>query len=119
MERRRRMHEAEIITDANSKNSDSEYRVHRVGTITTGLCFVAFGILFLLHTLLGLFTYEMIMSLWPIILIALGVEVLLTNICSKRFVYDKAGVFMMVIMGFFSMGMALADICIKHAEFYM
>ncbi len=113
------MHDSEVVTNTYDMYSAPTHRTHRVGTVTIGLCFVGFGILFLLHTLFGLFTYEMIMALWPIILIALGVEVLLTNIFGDNFVYDKAGVVMMVIMGLFSMSMAFADICFKHAEFYM
>ena len=113
------MHESEVIIDAYSGNPGTSHRIHRVGTVTVGICFVGFGVLFLLHTLFGLFTYEMIMSLWPIILIALGIEVLLANVLGKEFIYDKAGAFMMIIMGMFSISMAIADICLKHAELYM
>ncbi|WP_408070571.1 LiaF transmembrane domain-containing protein [Butyrivibrio sp. JL13D10] len=101
------------------KNTESlQVRTHRVGTITTGLCFIGYGAAFLLHTTLGLFTYESILAAWPLILIALGVEVLLASSLKKNFVYDKAGAFMMIIMGFFSMSMAIAEICIKHAEMF-
>ncbi|WP_051209101.1 LiaF transmembrane domain-containing protein [Butyrivibrio sp. WCD3002] len=88
-------------------------RVHRVGTITTGLCFVGFGILFILHTAFNLFTYEWILTMWPLILIALGIEILLSNKYYQNFVYDKAGAFMIIIMGLFSMMMAFADMCMK------
>ena len=92
---------------------ESCIRTHRVGTITTGLCFIGFGIMFLLHTVFNLLTYESILTVWPIILIALGIEVLLSNKFCKNFVYDKAGAVMMIIMGLFSMTMAFAEFCIK------
>ncbi|WP_051197868.1 LiaF transmembrane domain-containing protein [Butyrivibrio sp. MB2005] len=96
------------------ENSYNSYvRIHRVGTITTGLCFVGFGILFILHTAFNLFTYEWILTMWPLILIALGIEILLSNKYYQNFVYDKAGAFMIIIMGLFSMMMAFADMCMK------
>ena len=96
-----------------------EIRTHRVGSITTGLCFVGYGVMFLLHTTLGLFTYESIMATWPVILIVLGIEVLLATGLKKNFIYDKAGAFMIIVMGFFSMSMAVADMCIRHAEIFL
>ncbi len=92
---------------------NSSIRIHRVGTITTGLCFVGFGILFILHTAFNLFTYEGILTMWPLILIVLGIEVLISNKYYQNFVYDKAGAFMMIIMGLFSMTMAFVDMCLK------
>ena len=112
------MRDNEVIVDGYTIKDAPVHRTHRVGTITIGLCFIGFGVLFLLHTLFGLFTYEMITALWPIILIALGVEVLLANVIGENFVYDKAGAVMMVIMGLFAMSMAFVDICFKHAEFF-
>ncbi|WP_044933052.1 LiaF transmembrane domain-containing protein [Butyrivibrio sp. AC2005] len=96
----------------------TQIMTHRVGTITTGLCFIGFGTAFLLHTTFGMFTYESIVAAWPLILISLGVEVLLASGLKQKFVYDKAGAFMMIVMGFFSMSMAIAEVCIKHAEMY-
>ena len=59
-----------------SQGSTEHVRSHRVGTITTGLCFIGFGVAFLLHTTLGMFSYENILSVWPLILISLGIVVL-------------------------------------------
>ena len=101
-----------------SSQEHARSRSHRVGTITTGLCFIGFGVAFLLHTLFGMFTYENILAVWPLILISLGVEVLAASRFCKTFVYDKAGAFMMILMGFFSMSMAFADMCLKHAEVF-
>ena len=44
-------------------------RTHRVGSITTGFAFIAFGVLFLLHLFLSVISYDVIFKLWPLILI--------------------------------------------------
>lgn len=100
-------------------NSSTCYRTHRVGTITTGLCMVIFGVLLLLHSVFDLIGYEMIFSLWPVILIGLGVELLLSNCFVKHIVYDKGAVILLVIMTFFAIGMAIADVCIEVTKLHM
>ena len=94
-------------------------RIHRVGSVTTGISMAGFGVLLLLHSLFGMISYEIIFSLWPLILIGLGIELLLSNFLEKRIVYDKAAVFLLIIMTLFVMGMAVADICIQATEVYM
>jgi len=101
------------------ENNSQSYRTHRVGTVTTGLSMVGFGVMLLLHSLLGMMSYEIIFSLWPLILIGLGVEILLSNVCTKKMVYDKAAVFLLIMMSLFAMGMAVADMCIQTTELYM
>lgn len=84
---------------------------HRIGTVTLGSMLVIFGILFLIHMIIPAISYDFIFRLWPFILIALGIEVLLVNIRSKQvsFVYDKGAVFLMIIISFFSMTMATME----------
>lgn len=96
-----------------------EIRVHRVGSITAGMSMVVFGVLFLVHSVLGTITYEMIFSLWPLMLIGLGVEMLVFNVSERKMVYDKAAVFLLLLMTVFAMGMAVADVCIQANECYM
>lgn len=84
--------------------------VHRVGTVTAGASLVVFGSLFLLHYFLKNITYTLIFHLWPLILICLGVEILLSKLSrDTRFVYDKGAVVVMIAMLFLAMGMAGAD----------
>lgn len=87
-------------------------RTHRVGTVTLGFSLVIFGILFLIHMVIPALRYEIIYRLWPIMLISLGVEVLLTNmkIEQEAFVYDKGAVFLMILICFFSMTMATFEV---------
>lgn len=102
------------------KNKEEEtYRSHRVGTITAGLSMIVFGALFLVYLLFDVLNYELIFSLWPFMLISLGVELLLSNFSKKSIVYDKAAVFLLVTMTLFVMGMAVADVCMEIAEIYM
>lgn len=89
-------------------------RTHRVGSITTGLSMIAFGVLFILHMFWGFISYEMIFKLWPFLLIGLGIEVLISNATSEKMVYDKAAIFLLIVISFFAMCMAGADMCFKY-----
>ncbi len=100
------------------ENNVLTVRTHRVGTITAGLTMVVFGILFLLHTLFELMSYEMIFSLWPLLLIGMGIELLLSNLVKEKIVYDKAAVFLLIVMTFFVIGLACVDVCIEASEIY-
>ncbi len=101
------------------ENNLQTYRIHRVGTITAGMSMIAFGVLLLLHTFFEMISYKMIFSLWPFMLIGLGLELLLSNFSEKRIVYDKAAVFILVFMTFFVMAMAAADVCLKATMLYI
>ena len=93
-------------------------RTHRVGTITAGLSMVGYGVMFILHLMFDMVDYRMIFSLWPVMLILLGLELLFSNF-SKRIVYDKAAIFLLILMTFFAMGMGVADECFRWAELQM
>lgn len=95
-------------------------RVHRVGTITFGCVLILFGILFITHMFLPDLTYGIIFRLWPCIFILLGIEVLLSNIRLKdtTFVYDKASVFLLIVLAFFAICMAGVETAMKYHELY-
>ena len=86
-------------------------RNDRVGTITTGISLIAFGVMFLLHLFVNAISYELIFKLWPVIMIGLGIEVLLSSFSKEKIIYDKAAVILMFFVAFFAMGMAGADLC--------
>lgn len=100
-------------------NNNTICRTHRVGSVTAGFSMIIFGILLLLHSVFGFADYQLIFSFWPVILIGLGMELLLSNFMEKKIVYDKAAVALMIIMVFFAIGMAVADICLEATELYM
>ena len=89
-------------------------RIHRVGTITAGISFIVFGIMFLLHLFINAFSYDLIFKLWPFIIIGLGTEILLSTFTDRRIIYDKAAVVLVFFMTFFAMSMAGADLFFKH-----
>ena len=102
-----------------TKDNVTTYRSHRVGSITAGLTMVGFGVMFLLHLFFDLVDYQMMFSLWPVMLILLGLELLISNFSAKKIVYDKAAIFLLILMTFFAMGMAVADECFRWAELQM
>lgn len=85
---------------------EKKIRVHRVGSITTGMAMIVFGVLFILHGCFGLMSYKLIFKLWPFILVGLGIEVLFSNIADWKFVYDKAAIFLLIFVTFFAVCMA-------------
>lgn len=102
-------------------------RTRRVGGFTCGVVLVAFGVMMLLHSFIPILTYQLIFSFWPIILIVLGVELLISNTvsCFKysrgstekfyvEFKYDLAAIMLIFIMALFSMGMGFAEFCMKY-----
>ncbi len=86
-------------------------RVHRVGSITAGICMIGTGIAFILHLFLNMVSYELIFKLWPLMIIGLGIELLISNFKTENIVYDKAAIFLMIVIAFFAMTMAGADLC--------
>ncbi|MBR5508531.1 MAG: hypothetical protein IKV59_00605 [Lachnospiraceae bacterium] len=94
-------------------------RTHRVGSITAGFGMLVFGIMLLLHSLFGMMSYQLIFSLWPLLLIGLGLELLLSNFFEKRIVYDRAAVVLMMLMVFFAMGLAVVDVGLQMSAEYV
>jgi len=74
------------------ENNTTAIRTHRVGAFTSGFCMIGFGVMLLLHNLLDIMNYEMILGLWPLILVGMGIELLLSNVFKNRIVYDKAAI---------------------------
>lgn len=100
------------------ENNITIYHSHRVGSITAGASMVAFGVLLFMHTVFDTIDYETIFSLWPLMLIGLGVELLLSNFSKKTIVYDKAAVFLLIIMTLFVMTIAVIDLCLQYTYSY-
>ena len=88
-------------------------RTHRVGTVTCGLMFIVYGILFLVHTITPKFSYGILFDLWPLILISLGVEILVSctrkNQEERKIVYDFPAVLLVMFLILFVVVMAALD----------
>lgn len=96
-------------------------RIRRVGTITCGILLILFGGLFLVHMFCPALSLEVIMKLWPVILIALGCEMLISNIRreedqSEVLKYDKGAIALVFLLACFSVGMGLLEYMISYAE---
>lgn len=93
----------------------------RVGTFTLGILLIIFGILFILRIFLTDLTYHIIFSMWPVIFLLLGIEILLAGIkqTGEKLIYDTTAFFLIIILSFFAMGMAVAEFCIKYAGFHI
>lgn len=92
-------------------------RIHRVGSVTAGVSMIAFGILFLLHLFTGMIGCEMIFRFWPVMIIGLGIEILVSAVSSKNYVYDTGAVILLIIMSFLACAMAGAELVMQHAVF--
>ena len=47
-------------------------------------------------------------------IIGLGIELLISNFLTDKIIYDKAAIFLMIVIAFFAMGMAGADWCFTY-----
>lgn len=90
----------------------------RVGTLTAGVVLVVFGVMFLMHAMFRNISYNVILSLWPIILILLGIEVIAAYIINKeeKIKYDTGAIFLVIILSLFAMGMAGIQILIENYQ---
>ena len=100
------------------ENNTATVRTHRVGAFTSGFCMVGFGVMLLLHNLLDIMDYEMILGLWPLILIGMGIELLLSNVFKSRIVYDKAAIVLLFVMTLFVLILAGVDVCMEMSKVY-
>lgn len=91
-------------------------RGHRVGTLTSGIVLIFFGVMFLLRIFIPTINYQVILSLWPLILIFLGIEILVSYFVNKQEVlrYDLGAIAIILLVTFFAMGMACVDFSISH-----
>lgn len=100
----------------NTEANLGKVRVHRVGSITAGICMVGFGALFMLHTVCGLLDYRVILDLWPLVLIGMGVELLLSNLFKGKILYDKAAIVLMFVMTLFAVALAGVDVFMEVVD---
>ena len=88
----------------------------RVGTLTAGIVLVVFGIMFLLRLVTSNINILLIASLWPLILVSVGIEIIVAYIINKeeKMQYDFGAIILVIILVFFAMGMGGAEFIISH-----
>ncbi len=88
----------------------------RVGTFTTGLVLVIFGIMFLLRLINPRINYLLIASMWPLVLIIMGIEIIIAYLIDKEEImrYDFGAILLIITVSFFAMGMGCMEYVITH-----
>jgi len=88
----------------------------RVGTFTTGIVLVMFGILFLLRLIYPGINYLLIATMWPLVLIILGIEIIVAYAINNEGImkYDFGAIILILIVSFFAMGMGCMEYVITH-----
>ena len=90
----------------------------RVGTFTTGIVLVMFGIMFLLRLINPNIKYLLIASMWPLVLVLLGIEIIVAYLINKEEImkYDFGAIILIIMVSFFAMGMGCMEYTITHIE---
>lgn len=96
-------------------------RIRRVGSITCGIIMIVFGGLFLVHMFYPALSLAVIMKLWPLILIALGSEMLVSNIRrgeeqEEVLKYDGGAIFLVFLLTCFSVVMGMIEWFTSYAQ---
>lgn len=88
----------------------------RVGTFTSGVILVVFGVMFLIHSMFKNISYELIISLWPVILIFIGVEVIIAYSLNKeeKIRYDTGAIVIVMVLCIFAMVMGIMQFAITN-----
>ncbi|MEG1446824.1 MAG: hypothetical protein RSC58_06115 [Ruthenibacterium sp.] len=89
-------------------------RVRRVGTVTMGVCLILTGLAIVAVFIMPTFDITLLLKLSPLVLVALGVEVLIGSMRGEKLKYDILSMFMcfLLICG------ALAAACVPLAMQY-
>ena len=92
----------------------------RVGTLTAGVSMVIFGVLFLLRLAVPAVTIRLIASLWPLVLIFLGVEILIAYALNKegQMRYDAGSVVLIIALALFTVCMAAAQLTMENGVWF-
>lgn len=92
------------------------FKGRRVGTLTGGIILVVFGVMFLLRLLIPSINIFLIASLWPLILVSVGIEIIVVCVIGKeeKMQYDFSAIILVIILVFFAMGMGGVEFVITH-----
>lgn len=94
------------------------FKGRRVGTLTAGIVLIIFGLLFIFRTIFPQLETSLILSLWPAILIVLGLEVLASYLIGKeeQIRYDGGAIVLIIVLAFFALTMAGAEFVINNVN---
>ncbi|MFA5675083.1 MAG: hypothetical protein WDA65_00990 [Christensenellales bacterium] len=88
----------------------------KVGTLTAGVSMIVFGFLFMIRLAIPSVTFRLIASLWPLILILLGIEVIIAYVRNKegQVKYSACSVVIIITLTFFAIVMAAVQIALEN-----
>jgi uncharacterized membrane protein HdeD (DUF308 family) len=91
-------------------------RGRRTGTLTAGITLVVFGLLFIGRMIFPVLDFTLIMSLWPLVLILIGIEVIVSYAVNRdeKMRYDGGAIALVFIMAIFAMVMGCMEFIIEH-----
>lgn len=91
-------------------------RIRRVGTLSSGVVMVVFGIVFLVRMALPWLDCRVIVSFWPLILIMLGAEMLWAYAFGgeDKVKYDVGAVVIILALCVFAMCMAGGEMLLDY-----
>jgi hypothetical protein len=94
-------------------------RSRKIGVLTLGVALVAFGVLFLLRVFVPWWDYMYVLRFWPLVLILLGGEVLLTALLPRRegeppAKLDALSVILLFLTLFLACGLAAAQFALER-----
>lgn len=80
----------------------------RTGTLTLSLGLMIFGVFFILNKLFPALSMEYLITYWPVILILLGIEILVSYFVSDKSLvkYDGYAIFLIILLVMFSFALA-------------
>ena len=91
----------------------------KIGVLTMGLTLVAFGVLFLLRTFIPEWDHISVMRFWPVVLIGLGLEVLITALIPQkegqpRAKVDALSIVVLFLTLFLAFGLAAGQFVVEQ-----
>lgn len=92
----------------------------RVGTLTAGASMIIFGLLFMIRLVIPSVTFGLIASLWPIVLILLGIEVIIAYVRNKeeKVRYSAGSVVIIIVLALFTACMVAIQIVMENGLWF-
>jgi len=94
------------------------FRNRPIGSFTLGVSFVVFGVFFLINAVSDIISYTLIFTLWPFVLILLGIEVLVSYAFNKSepSKYSGVSIFLLVLLTVFALGAGAVGYAIENSD---
>ena len=91
----------------------------KIGVFTLGTALIAFGVLFLLRVFIPWWDYRMVLRFWPVVLILLGLEVLLSALLPRKegaapAKADALSIVLLFLTLFLACGLATAEVVLER-----